>query len=280
VTPFDFDYYCPSSLLEAVTLFQLLLEQERRPLYWSGGTEIITLGRLNQLRTKAVIDLKGIPECCELRRDRNLLVFGSTLTLTTVSDSELFPLLSETCREIADHTARNKITLGGNICSQIIYREAVLPLLLADSAVVLAGPNGVRTTSIRKVFAGRVRLAPGEFIVQVRIHPLFATLPFLSIKKRRSGSVGYPVVTLAALKKDGRVRFALSGACEFPFRSSAMEAGLNAAGIPLELRVQGALDRLPAPLLDDVEASADYRAFVLRNGLIDALTHLEGVDQS
>ena len=53
---------------------------------------------------------------------------------------------------MADHTARGKITLGGNICAQIFYREAVLPFLLADSEVIIAGPKGMKVAAINQVF--------------------------------------------------------------------------------------------------------------------------------
>ncbi|MDV2583678.1 FAD binding domain-containing protein, partial [Alkalibacillus haloalkaliphilus] len=60
---FDFEYYKPTSINEATQLFQSLVEQGKEPIYFSGGTEVITLGRINQIQTDAVIDFKGIPEC-------------------------------------------------------------------------------------------------------------------------------------------------------------------------------------------------------------------------
>ncbi len=275
--PFNFEYYKPSSLSEADGLFQTLYAQGKQPLYYSGGTEIITLARLDQLRTGAVIDIKGIPECNALHMHPGLLVIGAAVPLTAVSDSGLFPLLGKTCDEIADRTARNKITLGGNICGQFMYREAILPLLLSDSTLVVFGPTGVRKVPVHQALVEQARLHCGELIVQARIRPVYTRLPFVSVKKRRIGSVGYPVVTLAALKKDGQIRVALSGVCAFPFRSLPMETVLNETIAPVESRVQQAIRLLPAPLLDDTEASAEYRAFVLRNTLADAVQALEGV---
>lgn len=123
---FDFEYYKPDTIEEAVKIFQDLDSQGKEPLYYSGGTEIITLGRLNQLFTKAVIDLKGIPECNGLEMKNNQLILGSALTLTKIVETNPFPLLTKSAGRIADHTTRGKITLGGNICGSFIYREAVL----------------------------------------------------------------------------------------------------------------------------------------------------------
>jgi CO/xanthine dehydrogenase FAD-binding subunit len=60
---FDFEYYRPTTIEEAVHVFQQADSNGKEPLYYSGGTEIISMARLNQLRTGAVIDIKGIPEC-------------------------------------------------------------------------------------------------------------------------------------------------------------------------------------------------------------------------
>lgn len=61
--PDDFEYYRPTSIREAVQLDQTLRKQGKIPAYYSGGTEIITLTRINMFVTDAVIDIKGIPEC-------------------------------------------------------------------------------------------------------------------------------------------------------------------------------------------------------------------------
>jgi CO/xanthine dehydrogenase FAD-binding subunit len=74
--------------------------------------------------------------------------------------------LTEVASEVTDQTARNKITIGGNICGRIIYREAVLPFLLADGQVLLAGPGGFRTMPINQIFDQTLQLEQGELLVQ------------------------------------------------------------------------------------------------------------------
>lgn len=59
--PYDFDYYQPSTIEQATSLYQSLRLDGRKPKFFSGGTEIITLGRLNKVYTDAVIDLKKSP---------------------------------------------------------------------------------------------------------------------------------------------------------------------------------------------------------------------------
>ncbi|MGG1314629.1 FAD binding domain-containing protein [Cohnella laeviribosi] len=274
--PYDFEYYRPASVAEAIRLYGGLEKQGKSPVYYSGGTEIITLGRINLVKTGAVIDIKHIPECQVLGFEQNRLILGAGLSLTKLEEADPFPLLSKTAREVADRTSRNKITLGGNICGRIFYREAVLPFLLADSHVVLAGRDGIKRRSVHDVCNGNLRLDKGELLVQLLTERSYLELPHVSIKKRKQWETGYPLITVAALRKDDRIRVAFSGLCPFPFRSVELEEELNRRHVPLKTRVDQAVRRLPSPILNDIEGSAEYRIFVLRNLLEDVMEEMEG----
>ncbi|MBV7504681.1 FAD binding domain-containing protein [Bacillus sp. sid0103] len=266
---FDFDYYKPATLKEAVDLYQDLDQHGKKPMFFSGGTELITLGRIDLEYTEAVIDIKDISETKVMQVIGDHLLLGSTLTLTKIEEANPFPLLTKTASEVADHTARAKITLGGNICARIFYREAVLPFLLADSQVLLVGPEGKKMVPINEIFHEQLHLKKGEFLVQLVSDTRFIRAPSVSIKRRQQWNMGYPLITIAALKLDHEVRVAISGLCPFPFRSKELEASLNNREIPIAARIDAALATLPKPILDDVEGSAKYRLFVLRNLLLD-----------
>jgi len=272
--PFEFDYYRPKSLQEAAFLYQWLKNQGKSPKYFSGGTEVITLGRLNVLYTDAVIDLKEIPEYKVRFSTEDSLILGGGLSLAEIEEEGSFPLLSKTVREIADHTARTKITLGGNICGQIFYREAVLPFLLADSLIMVAGPYGDKMLPIHQVFQQHLHLDEGVFFVQVSTQQEFIRAPHMSIKRRRQWNTGYPLITVAALKTGNQIRVAISGLTPYPFRAFEMEKALNNGRLTLKEKVQEAIRHVPAPVLNDVEGSSGYRIFVLKNTLADILTGL------
>ncbi|WP_442603985.1 FAD binding domain-containing protein [Paenibacillus sp. KN14-4R] len=273
--PFDFEYYKPISMQMAVDMFQSLQKQGKKPMYYAGGTEIITWARTNSISPGAVIDLKSIPECNVMGIQRDKLILGACVTLSALSAANPFPLLSETAQGAADQTARNKITLGGNICGRIYYREAVLPLLLTNSHMVIAGIHGTRETSIHNVFSQQMRLANGEFLVQILTDRDYLSLPFVHYKKRQIGNVGYPLVTVAALKKDNQIHTAYSGACSFPFRSIEIDQALNDTSVPLAVRIERAIDNIPAPILQNTEGSASYRKFVLQQTIADTVSILE-----
>ncbi|UOF89545.1 FAD binding domain-containing protein [Fodinisporobacter ferrooxydans] len=275
--PFDFAYFKPNTLSEAVQIYQTFAAQDMQPLYYGGGTECLTRARRNSLTADAVIDLKGIPECNSIDWQNQWLVLGATVSLTKLSSDHSFPLLAETVAQIADRTARNKITLGGNICGKLIYREAVLPFLLTDALVLTMGPKGLQYKSIHEVFQRQMRLETGEFVVQFLLEKTYAMLPYVSIKKRRVGHVGYPLVSIAACKQSDRIHAAFSGVCAFPFRSKEIEDELSQSAVSYDTRIERAVKHLPAPVLKNVEGAADYREFVFKQALRETLERLDGV---
>lgn len=274
--PFDFDYYKPDTAEEAVHLYKDLESRGKQPLYYGGGTEIITMARAQNLFTGAVVDIKGIPECNALEFKNEQLVVGSAVTLTKIHESRMFPLLGRAGSRVADHTVQGKITLGGNIGGTIIYREAVLPLLLCDSRVLVAGENGHRLVPIHEIFDERLRLDKGEFIVQVITDKAYTTLPHVHVKNTKNEKIDYPLLTVAAVKKDGRIRIAFSGLCPFPFRSLQVEDDLNDKNSGWDTRVNNVISHLPAPVLNDISGTGKYREFVLRDTLLNTLKTLEG----
>lgn len=278
--PLDFDYYRPNTVAEAIDLYEELAAVGKRPMYYGGGTEIITMARVHNLDTGAVIDIKGIPECLDLGFADGTLVIGAGVSLTRISESKLWPLLAKAGGRIADHTTQGKITLGGNICGSIIYHEAVLPLLLTDSEVVVAGSDGQRGVSIHDIFRERCRLGEGELLVQIRIGKDQLDLPYTHVKRTKCEKIDYPLVSVAAIKRDDEIRVAFSGVCTFPFRSSEVERRLNERSQSTQRRVQDALKSFPAPLLNDVFGSAGYREFVLVSTLLNTLATLEGSENA
>jgi CO/xanthine dehydrogenase FAD-binding subunit len=272
---FNFDYYVPGNIGEAVRLFEQLKTHGKKPVYYSGGTEVITFARRDNLYTDAVIDLKGMPECTAFYMSDDRIIIGSTVTLTAVQEAKFFPLLTETSAFAADHTSRNKITFGGNICGRIIYKEAVLTPLVTDALVVIAGRNGMRTVPISHIFKKRLYLEEGEFLVQIIIDGRYGQMQHYSRKRRKIGTIGYPLVSMAAINVNGQMRFAFSGVCGFPFRSFEIEEYLNNRQLSYEQRIDETLKHLPDTVLSNVEGGKEYRIFVLQESLKESLNKLE-----
>ena len=274
--PFNFDYYRPDTIKEAILAYQELDAEGKEPLYYSGGSEIISMARVNNLKTKSVIDLKAIPECSILERNANELVIGSSVTLSNITEANAYPLLSKSCGRIADHTMQCKITIGGNVCGTIIYKEAILPLLLSDCNVMVASEDKLKKVSIHSIFNKGLNLSKGEFIVQFLIEKKFLTLPYFHIKKTKNEKIDYPLLSLSAVMDEGKIKLAFSGLCKFPFRSVTMESELNNNSMVIEERIKNAINLLPASVLNDISGSDSYRIFVLKTTLMNIEKQLEG----
>lgn len=273
--PSDFDYYRPDTVEEAVSLYRALADADKYPMYYGGGTEIITMDRVHNLSTGAVIDIKGIPECKHLGFSDGHLVIGAGVSLTRISESKLWPLLAKAGGRIADHTTQGKITLGGNICGTILYHEALLPLLLTDSEATVAGTGGQRRVPVRELFRERCLLRPGELLVNIRVGEEKLELPYIHVKRTKCEKIDYPLISVAAILREDGIKVAFSGMCAFPFRSEEIEHHLNEQSLSSEQRIENALTSLPAPPLDDISGSAGYRRFILASVLSNILSSFE-----
>lgn len=267
----NFIYCRPDTMEEASSVYARLDREGKSPVYYGGGSEIITMSRAGSIEPGAVIDLKAIPECNVLGLDEQELTIGGAVTLHSIRESKLFSLLGTAAGRIADHTNQCRITLGGNLCGTIPYREASLPLLLADAEIVLYGSGGWRKISIHTVFRERMRIEPGEFVCQLKIARRHLNVPFIHVKKTTNEKIDYPLVNVSAIVIDGRLRTAFSGLCPYPFRSAEIEALLNDQAATIEERISKAASSLPASAVTDVEGSGEYRLFVWKNTLRQVL---------
>lgn len=272
--PFDFAYYQPNTIEEAVSMYQHLIKKGEKPLYYSGGTEIISMARLNQVYMDAVIDIKKIPECNVLSFRENDYIIGAAKTIVDIEEDYSFPLLADCAGELADHTTRTKITIGGNICGEIYYREGVLPFLLCDSEVVIGGAEGARTVPIEDVFQKRLHLQEGEFLIQIKTEKKYLSFPYVSIKKRKYELIDYPLVKVVAVLVNGEIRVAFTGVCDYPFRSKEIENIINNPLISRQDKILKAIQSMP-PILDDILGSAEYRKFVLGLAMEEVFQKLE-----
>lgn len=274
--PFDFEYYQPSSPAEAVELYTALEADQKNPLYYSGGTEIITFGRHGKLRFGALIDIKKIEQMKVFKVEEGKLLVGAGVSLSVLADQNLYPLLAGVTRAVADRTVRNRLTLGGNICSRLPYREAVLPFLLAEAEALVVGPNGSRSEPLRALFDKRLRLAPGELLVQLSLSESSTRLKSLVKRREKHGPVNYPLLHTAAVFSEGRLSFAVSGLCAFPFRSAEVEEVLNSSNLSVQHRIDKAITLLPADIRSDDMASAEYRQALWRQDLSEIIDEMEG----
>lgn len=176
--PFELSFRRAESVDEAVGAWAEATEAGQTALYYGGGTEIVTLGRDHKRQADVLIDYKRIPETWVLGTDADadtdtdaaeVWQVGASVRLNTVIDTPQTGLLAYCFSGVADRTVRNSVTVGGNICGMLAYREAVLPFLLLDGTVTYAHPADatatgeveVTTRPINELFHKRLQLPKG-----------------------------------------------------------------------------------------------------------------------
>ena len=229
------------------------------------------MARDGKIRAGALVDLKGISEASGATEREGEIRFGANLRLTEVVESAPWSLLSLAAGGIADRTVRNSVTLGGNICGHLPYREAVLPFLLTDTVAEVAGPDGIREAPLRELFDKRIRLGEGEFLLALRVPSEVTEFPAAYRRRTKDSRMDYPLVTLAALKSPEGVRLSVAGAFSAPRRISEVEGALGEGATPQE-----AVAKIGVSCKSDFRGSGEYRRALLELSVAEVVEELHG----
>lgn len=275
--PFNFSYYKPTTITDAISIYKELNAQGKNPLYYGGGTEFISMARMSNVSSEGVIDYKDIDECNVHTLQGHQLIIGSAVTLSKIVKSNQFPLLSQTVRRIADHTIQGKITLGGNLAGTIIYKESMLPLLITDSIIVTDGINGRTNRPIMKLLNNGNKLPKGELIMNVIVDQRFLNCPYVHVKRTKYEKIDYPLITMVGLKYNEHIRVAFSGLGKYPFRSLEIEEYLNDTSISTKNRIDKIIDNISVKITSDLSGTKEYRKFMLSTMLEELLEKFEKV---
>jgi CO/xanthine dehydrogenase FAD-binding subunit len=240
----------PRSLDEA-----LRLKSERpEAVPIAGGTDLMVA--LNFDRERPPANLDEVPELRGWSSEDGTVRLGAGLTYTAAMESplaELLPALAEASRTVGSPQIRNRGTIGGNLGTASPAGDALPPLLVAGTTVVLKSVRGERTVPLEEFLVGPKRnaLAPDELIVSV-IAVTGGRQTFMKVGPRNAMVIA--VVSLA-LRVDGELRAAFGSAGPVP---TLVRAGLDEVD-SFPQRVAEA-----ASPIDDVRGSAAYRRHALR----------------
>jgi CO/xanthine dehydrogenase FAD-binding subunit len=167
--------------------------------------------------------------------------------------AELVPALAEASRTVGSPQIRNRGTIGGNLGTASPAGDALPPLLVAGSDVVVASVRGERTMPLDEFLVGPKRnaLADDELIVAV-LAGTGSRQTFMKVGPRNAMVIA--VVSLA-LRVNDELRAAFGSAGPVPTLVRA----------PLD-QVDSFPDRVAeaASPIDDVRGSAAYRRHALR----------------
>ena len=245
----------------AVSVTDALEAVHRSPdaRFLAGGQSLIPLMKLDLAQPTGLVALSQIDELRQISVVGSDLVIGAAVTHAEVASSpdvrSRLPALAELARQIGDAQVRNRGTLGGSVA----HADPA-----ADYPAALLGTAATVVTDRREVpadtfFTGlyETSLEPGELISAVRF-PSGAPAAYAKFPQPASK---FALVGVWVSRLPAGVRVAVTGAAAHVFRATQLEAALAA-----DFRGE-ALDGLEistAELLDNVDASAEYRAHLIR----------------
>lgn len=278
---FDFIFERPVTAEAAYALWAQAGEAGKKPLYFSGGTEVVTAMRKGTVKADVVIDLKGIAAYTTLGIGKSpvsggALWIGGGMALGTLIERMPGTLLSEVARGIADHTVRNTLTIGGNICGRLPYREMALGLLTLGAEVVLYGPDGLVRRPMAEVFHKRLALKPGEFLLGLELEPAaLAETRYFRRRRQKQTDIDYPICHTVVTRRGEAYSVAVSGVSAYVWFGEKT-SGLIEAGASPQAQTMVIWERLAELAVDDLRASKAYKLGLLKRDLAEAFSQLRG----
>lgn len=257
---YNLDYYKPETTEEAYECMKSLKAEKINVLYYSGGTEVITNLRKGAIKADAVIDLKGIYEMSEILVEDEYILIGANVPLNVMIEHNELQNIKPILNKIADHTVRNALTIGGNICGKLPFREAVLPLLAMNARVKWIDESGIKASLLRDVFDKRLKLPPNAFLYQIMI-PKKANGKMVSKRMEAHTEVDYPILHVVMNISGSEVFIGLSGFASFPIYQIVSRNEYDQWSDPVE-SIASIFEK---DAKSDERASGEYRSHLLRS---------------
>jgi carbon-monoxide dehydrogenase medium subunit len=273
----NFDYLEPTTVAEACAL---LKRHGGEAKVFAGGAHLTILMKQGLLEPKSLVNIKKIPELKGIRYDDATegLTIGALVTHRELETSalvkEIFPVLCEAEREVANIRVRNMGTVGGNLASGEPLTDLSQIFIALDGKVKIAGPSGQRVIAVEELFLDfyTTSLAEDEILTQVVLPPLPPRSGIDYIRFSSSSVVDKPSVGVAArltLDNDKEtiqtVRIVLGCVGATPVRAHKAEALLMGKKLTAELAEQaGSTASQECSPTSDLRGSEQYKRAIVR----------------
>ena len=258
--PAPFAYLRPSTLEEA--LAALAGEQGAKVL--AGGQSLVPLLSMRLAAPSMLIDINALPDLGHVTCDEAGVRVGALArhahVLASSEAATTQPLVAMALANVAHPTIRNRGTTVGSIVHADAAAEMPMVLRLLEGSVDVASVRGRRTIPAAELFAGPLEstLAHDEIAVEAFFPALApgAGVAFQEISRRHGDYALVGVAAHVELEGDEVVRARLGY--------------LSVSDVPVVVDVSDSLaDPAGAALaelepVDDIHATADYRAHLVR----------------
>lgn len=279
--PANFEYKRPATVDEAVAL---LAQHGDEAKLLAGGHSLIPAMKLRLARPKVVVDIGRIATLSYIREASGdvaggKIAIGAMTTHQEIAASKLLqdkcPLLPETASHIGDVQVRNKGTIGGSLAHADPAADYPAPMLALDAEIEVAGPKGRRTIRAGEFFVDLLQtaLAANELITEIRVP---VTGPKVAYVKTEQKASGFALAGVAAVISDSGVRVGVTGIAGKAYRATAVEQALNGETTASAIALASARAADGVTPLNDIHASAEYRAHLAQVNTRRALERAAG----
>jgi aerobic carbon-monoxide dehydrogenase medium subunit len=270
VKPARFEYFCPSTIEEAV---DLLAKHGDEAKVLAGGQSLVPLMNMRLARPGVIIDINRIDALAYLRERNGRLCVGALTRQRAAERSpavaERCPLLRDALRLVGHVQIRNRGTIGGSIAHADPAAELTAVLAALDGEVTARRAGRSRTIAAADLFVTYLTtsLDPQELIVEVRIPalPRGAGWSWMEIARRHGDFALAGVGVVLAVRRGAiaEARIGLTGVGPTPVRAAGAER-LLLGKAPSDALWAEAAEAVRAAVSPDgdIHASAEYRKHV------------------
>jgi len=273
------NYYTVATLGEA---FALLAEHREGARIVAGATDLmLEIERGVRRGIETLIDITRVPGLAEITLDEaGWIHLGPLVTHNHCVGSKLIGEralpLAQACWEVGAPQIRNRATVAGNLITASPANDTITPLIALDAVVTLASARGRRTVSLHEFYTGvrRTVMQADELLVDIAFPALKASERGMFIKLALRRAQAISVVNVAVVvdfemvegkplseQTVKRARLALGSVAPTIVRAPEAERYLAGQMLGDAVIVRaGELARGAATPIDDVRASAEYRA--------------------
>jgi carbon-monoxide dehydrogenase medium subunit len=263
-----FEYACPATLAEAVTL---LASHDGEAKAIAGGQSLLPMLAFRLAHPKLLVDLRKLTDLREIKISGDGVSVGALVRWRDILDdprlNAAHPLLKAAVAEVAHYQIRNRGTVGGSLAHADPAAEMPGIAVTCEAEICVEGRSGARVIKAAEFFHGPLMtaLASDEIIVAVRLPawPVRRRWGFMEFARRRGDFALAGAAVFYDEAETGEARNAHVGAigvADRPLRLHAVEAVLNGASMGDETiaRAESAASAAVQPQAD-IHASAAYR---------------------
>jgi carbon-monoxide dehydrogenase medium subunit len=270
--PNRFDYYCPDTLQETISL--LSSHQDEAKLL-AGGQSLLSMMKLRLANPKVLIDLARIPGLNAVGEENGKICIGAMTTYAQIKGSDLLrnkcPLLPQTAALVADAQVRNRGTVGGSLAHADPAADMPAAILALGAELKAVGPNGERWIKAEDFFVTMMTtvLDPCEILTEIRVPALKGEKTvYLKNAPRPSDFAIVGIAVCLKLNRQGiceDIAMGVTGITDKAYRATDVEKALR--GRKLEPKtVQEAASGIiyGVEVNENIHASKEFRSHIAR----------------